>query len=113
MGYSCTRDASLALGCVRHIFGDPKQGNVLSIKGKQYFFERGRENADGAITGTVFLMLPGDMARKAGTFRIEPDGTVRRFAGLSATNREEATNTFRDMSARNPQLMHSWAIGTI
>lgn len=113
MGYSCTRDASLALGCVRHMFESEQGSNVLSIKGKQYFFERGWERADGAITGTVFLMLPDDMAQRAGTFRIEPDGTVSRFFGLSKADREEVTNNFRDMSARNPQLLRKWAVGTI
>lgn len=113
MGYSCTKDASNALGVVSHMFATDGNPNILTIRGKQYFFERGREQADGAITGTLMLMLPDDHCRKAGNVRIEPDGMVRRFPGLTMCERAEADNTLRDMSARNPQLLSAWACGRI
>jgi hypothetical protein len=56
------------------------------------FWEVGRENADGAITGTVWKPWSHDPSRvvKKGGFRIEPDGTVTRFPGLSVEERREA-----------------------
>lgn len=114
MGYSCTQDASLALGNLWHFyFVEGNGGNVVTIRGKQYFYEHGREQGDGAVTGTVLMMLGGDYARKVGTFRIEPDGTVSRFAGSTARERKEINNTFRDMQARNPRLLQSWSYGRI
>lgn len=113
MGYSCTRDAANALGVVSHMLATDGNPNILTIRRKQYFFERGRERADGAITGNLYLILPDDMCRKAGSVHIDPDGMVRRFPGLTMCERAEAGNTLRDMSARNPQLLSSWAMGRI
>lgn len=113
MGYSCSRDAVDSLRVICNLFGDKKSSNVLVIKGLQFFFERGQEQADGAITGPVFLMVENGNACKAGTFRIEADGTVTRFPHLSKTDREEAANTMRDMQARNPQLLRTWGAGCV
>ena len=113
MGYSCTQDASHMLGVIRKTYGDPATGNTLVLKGARYFFERGRENVDGAITGTLFMELPDNYARAAGTFRIDADGTVARFPKLSAVERAELMNTFRDMQARNPQLLSAWSHGAV
>ncbi len=113
MGYSCTRDAADMLGTVSHFFATEGNGNILTIGKTQYFFERGREQGDGAITGTLMEMLPNDYCRKAGTVRIEPDGELARFPRISKVDREEIVNTFRDMQARNPQLLHSWSYGTL
>jgi hypothetical protein len=95
------------------MFRDEDGSNVLRIKGKRFFFERGREQRDGSITGSVFEMLPENTARKVGTFKISEDGTVERFPGLSAADRKEAENTMHDMRARNPRLLSSWGIGII
>lgn len=113
MGYSCTRDAGDMLGIVGKVYATDGNPNVLTINGKRYFFERGREQADGAITGTLMMMLDGDYCRRAGRVRIEPDGTLTRFPALRKLQKEEVTSTFADMRARNPQLLHSWAIGRI
>lgn len=113
MGYSCTVDASNMLGVISHMCGVDGNGNILRIDNERYFFERGREQADGAITGTLMLMLPGDYCRKAGTVRINPDGTIARFPRLTARDRQEAENTLRDLSARNPSLLSQWSMGRI
>jgi hypothetical protein len=99
------------LGVIRHIFGSPDGSNVLILKGERYFYERGRENADGAITGTLLKEIDGNYARPAGSFKIAPDGMIVRFPKLTAAQRKECENTFRDMSARNPQLLSSWTYG--
>lgn len=113
MGYSCTVDASNMLGVIGKWYATNGNPNILTIKEKQYFFERGKEQPDGAITGTLYLMLPNDMCRKAGNVRIEPDGTLTRFPAIPRTHRQELENDFRDMSARNPQLLRAWAMGRI
>ena len=113
MGYSCTRDASNSLGVIGRMFATDGNPNILTIRGQQYFFERGREQADGAITGTLMLVLDDEHCRKAGNVRIEPDGMVRRFPALTMCERVEADNTRRDMEARNPHLLSAWAMGRI
>lgn len=113
MGYSCTQAASHMLGVIRHTFARSDGSNTLTIKGNQYFYEGGKERREGAIIGSLFLMLPNNLARKVGTYHINPDGTIGRFPGLSAQERKEAEATFVDMQARNQQLLHSWAIGSI
>lgn len=65
--------------------------NTWISNGKQYFYDRGREQSDGSITGTVFVftdiitMNNGDITghcRKAGSIKILPDGQVKTWAGM-------------------------------
>lgn len=111
MGYSCTVDASNALAVVGHFYATNGNPNILTIRGTEYFFERGRENGDGAITGILMESLPGDLCRKVGTVRINPDGSIARFPRIPQRDKVEIENSFRDMSARNPQLLRSWSFG--
>ena len=113
MGYSCTQDAGNMLGVIGKFFATEGNPNILTINGERYFFERGREQNDGAITGKLMLMLPDDYCRSVGAVRIEGDGTLTKIPCLRQVEREEITATFRDMSARNPQLLRAWAMGTI
>ena len=53
MGYSCTCAADNMLGLIRHTFSNGKYSNGMTIKGRSYFYEIGREHADGHITGTL------------------------------------------------------------
>jgi len=55
------------------------QSNVYETSGKRFFYDTGREQRDGAITGQVFRMLPDGFAVRSGSFRIEADGTVTRY----------------------------------
>lgn len=88
MGYSCSARARYTLDQVEFLDEfDIKSPNY------KYFIEIGKENADGAITGAVYEItgIPyrdkdnyeRRSCRKAGTFRIEPNGSIKRFAGLS------------------------------
>ena len=77
MGYSCTQAAYQTLE--RHFAGDECSANTWRHNGRRYFYERGRENADGAITGGVYEWRESDnLARYVGSFRIEPDGRASR-----------------------------------
>ena len=84
MGYSCTVRASYTAEAVQARFRHENSGNTFSVDGGEtvYFSERGREQADGAVTGSIFKMLPDGMARRAGGYRIEADGKITRFKGV-------------------------------
>jgi hypothetical protein len=84
MGYSCRADASKVADlwtakCVtetgtsntwNHETGSPSTGIT------RRFYEIGREQNDGSITGTImeFLADRPTFAKKVGTFKIGPDG---------------------------------------
>lgn len=75
---ACQGDA----GNLGNGWGDRTPGNTY------YFFERGRENADGSITGTVYKCIEGAPTCKAiGGVRIDPEGVVVRWPTSSKNNR--------------------------
>lgn len=80
MGWSCNAEAGYALdrvkdACVR----STGCSNVWEERGQRFFFEVSRtEHYDGAITGSVWRSVSETTCRRAGTFRIEGDGTVSR-----------------------------------
>jgi hypothetical protein len=95
MGYSCTAAANYTLDAIGELIGSPSSNGMPNGDG---FFEIGRENADGAITGTVWRKLNAaerarfahldaldDRVQRRGSFRIDESGKVRRFPGLPAT----------------------------
>lgn len=77
MGYSAAAAAFDTLNTFDN-HGTDRSGNVWEYNGSRYFFERGRENSDGAITGTIFRFVGTDSAVRVGSFRINPDGTIAR-----------------------------------
>lgn len=83
MGYSCSIAADKCLKFVLKSICLPLSQNTWKHDGEMYFFERGRENRDGAITGTVYRFLEdGVHVRKAGSVRIEKNGAITRFAAI-------------------------------
>jgi hypothetical protein len=85
---SYTRGASDTLAFIQRTF---RFGSA------DYFFQWGREQADGAITGTLLMCVTAageptfasddsddGYARRVGVVRIEADGTVSRFPHLSS-----------------------------
>jgi hypothetical protein len=88
MGYSCSARANYVLDQVEFLEEfDSKSPNY------KYFIEIGKENNDGAITGTVYMFTGGWFTdkdylqtrpiKKYGSFRINPNGTIARFPGIS------------------------------
>jgi hypothetical protein len=73
MGYSCRADA---YNTIAKFNGGQGSSNRWVYKGNHYFWERGREQRDGAITGSIYLMIGDTFAKKVGSFRIDPDGTI-------------------------------------
>lgn len=90
MGYSCTAKASYVMQALERAICTHGSSNVFINLPHKYMFECGRENSDGAITGTVMVFLDNDHVRKVGSYRIEPDGTITRFYGTSAKERKTA-----------------------
>ena len=86
MGYSCTAAASFTREAIQTLIEKQHPGqvsNYVPIGALGGFFEIGRERADGAITGSVLKTVSAEgHCRRAGSFKINPDGTVARFPGI-------------------------------
>lgn len=86
MGYSCSRKASIRLEQVikflQNLHGNPT--NSSNSWGEGYFYEIGRENVDGSITGKVMKPIPNKPGYciSAGGFKIDPNGDIVRFPTL-------------------------------
>ena len=94
MGYSCSAkadDVKDAMIVQLKASGDEmSSSNGWESKGQKYFLEIGRENADGAITGTVHRWVGESACRPVGSVRIEPSGLISRFPTSTKTQREAA-----------------------
>lgn len=80
MGYSCTQAAGKVLDKISNAaYAKTGLSNGLKDGG---FFEVGRENADGRITGMVWKPYSPGFVVKAGGFCIAPHGKILKFPGL-------------------------------
>lgn len=94
MGWSCRKDAMDTLDAITTILDELIPENNSSNKlPNGGFWEIGREQSDGAIVGTCWKSSgkPGFVV-KNGSFRIEPNGKISRFPGLSKEIRNRAEN---------------------
>lgn len=96
MGYSSTAIAGLAFDAMLEQLkaASDKEiavSNGWRAKGQEFFSERGREQHDGAVTGTVWRN-DESTCHKVGGYRIDADGTVKRFATSTPAMRETARN---------------------
>lgn len=86
MGWSCRADAWNTMKAWNDLcVAITGASNTYVANGTKYFYESSRvEHEDGAITGAVWKMIDEKHCRKAGSFRIEGDGSVARYpAGLN------------------------------
>lgn len=99
MGYSCSTKAGNKLEAMfeKDVTGCKSNNGWIGTKGYYCFYEIGRENSDGAITGSVHRSDAKNeksagsgncRCYKIGSFRIEPDGTITRFPHLTHIMRE-------------------------
>lgn len=95
MGYSCTTAADNTLSGIMALSGSTSS-NAWEHDGFKWFYSIGRENADGAITGSVYKINTHNKYFKAGSFRIEADGSVSRFPGLTKKMRQYANSRKSD-----------------
>ena len=109
MGYSCTKNADDILKNINDILQSKyhnklpktKNGQVNDFSVPNGFFEIGKENYDGAITGTVWKfqkdtseISKNSYIKKAGSFRINPNGFIKRFPLLPKEIKKSINNTF-------------------
>lgn len=113
MGYSCTKDADDMLGLIRHSFSDGKTSNGLRIGAATFFYEVGREQADGSITGTLYENVDETHASKYGSFKIAADGIVVRFPGIKRNQRIALKFKFDELKRTDPMLLSSYSHGAI
>ena len=80
MGYSCSQDAAVTadLLWIECLASTGCSNAYVGTDDVKRFIEIGRENRDGAITGTVFRMYAKGTAVPSGSIRIEADGSWTR-----------------------------------
>ena len=71
MGYSCTARADETMKEITDSF-ESKSNFWIDSKGQEFFFEIGRENNDGSITGSV-------IGKRIESFKIASNGDIIRF----------------------------------
>lgn len=88
MGYSCTVKADNTLQMTlryangKNTFDSQLYFSDWTINGQKFFYERGRENNDGSITGCVYLFTDENHARKYGSLKISAEGKVIAWPGM-------------------------------
>jgi hypothetical protein len=89
MGYSCSARANCVLDQVEKLDEFDRYSSNY-----KYILQIGKENKDGAITGTVYEftgpwsqdkkdLLQTRPCKKTGSFRINPNGSIARLPGVS------------------------------
>jgi hypothetical protein len=85
MGWSCTATAGQTMDrWIAACLAQTGSQNCFRVGEVGYFWETSStEHYDGAITGTIWKDVPGPdpekkYCKRAGTFRINPDGSVAR-----------------------------------
>lgn len=111
MGYSCTKAASDSLAVLSDRFKTDGNPNYLTIRGDKYFFERGREQADGSITGELMQFSPDEnTCTVAGRVKIAPNGVIVRFPRVTVKETIEIENEVRRMLAADPRKLNSLGV---
>tara|TARA_S200002703_G_scaffold17834_1_gene14582 strand:+ start:275 stop:694 length:420 start_codon:yes stop_codon:yes gene_type:complete len=118
MGYSCSKNANDTLDKINNILQSEyanqlpttEKGTVIDYTVPSGFFEIGKENYDGAITGTVWKFKgtydnTGKFnCNKSGSFRIEPSGFITRFPLLP---KEIKKIINEPLAFHNPKLINN------
>jgi len=101
------------LGLIRNQFRDGETSNGLRIGAATFFYEVGREQPDGSITGTLFENIDATHARKYGSFKISYSGGIVRFPGIKRDMRTSLQFRFFELRRVNPALLSSYSHGGI
>jgi len=94
MGYSCTKAADDTLQGMMKFSRAGESNTWRDDRGTKFFYEIGREHADGAITGSIMKFINSHQCIPAGNFRINPNGSVARFPHINKAMRKFA-NTMK------------------
>ena len=101
------------LGLIRHTFTNGKYSNGLTIGGRSYFYEIGREHADGHVTGTLFENIDETHACSVGSFSIHENGQIPRFPRLKRNQIVSLFFRLAELKRTNPMLLSSYSHGSI
>lgn len=83
MGWSCTVKAGMRLDSINDFcYEQTKMTNTYFIGENKYFFETGREQADGSITGTIYKIIEGDFSKRCNQIKIAKNGALIRGPSL-------------------------------
>ena len=109
MGRSYTKAAGNAydkmIDLLRNEYGVCDASNTWGGFPVEHFAEMGDEQPDGAITGAIYRTSTlSNKCRKVGSFRIEPDGTVTRWATSKAHHRRIITRYGNAVSELNKTM---------
>ncbi|KKN77678.1 hypothetical protein LCGC14_0358040 [marine sediment metagenome] len=93
MGYSCSVKADNVLAALliqlQATARKDSTSNGWCKNGEHYFYEIGREQADGAITGKIWRTYK-NLCYPAGPFKITHNGLIDRFPTSTKSQRESA-----------------------
>jgi hypothetical protein len=79
MGYSCASKAACRIEVISEVcIQQTGSHNVYLAKGKRYFFQVGKEQSDGSITGSIWLLTSENFCKKTANFKICPEGRLVR-----------------------------------
>lgn len=90
MGWSCAKAAGDKVDAILKANNEESQNTWTNENGVRAFFEYGREQADGSITGTVYKFVDATRVVPAGSVKVNADGKVVRFPLLSKAMRKAA-----------------------
>ncbi len=79
MGYSCSYEANITIDAITNSPEFRCANGWVGDDGIGYFFEIGKENRDGAMTGSVYKSISG---KRVGSFKIAPNGRLISFPHL-------------------------------
>lgn len=87
MSYSCTQKAHQTLSeTLNNVNGEAIKNynfsNTWEANGNKFFYERGRENIDGSITGTIFKFIGDTQCIRVGSLKIFSNGSVKSWPGM-------------------------------
>ena len=103
MGYSLSSEAGSTLEAFNDSFSSGSTNTYYAeTTGAEMFYEIGNESSDGSCTGEVYRVAGKnadghDMCRKVGTFRIDSNGEIVRFPGVTR-------KTMNEISARGLEI---------
>lgn len=113
MGYSCGRAADDTLTIIRiRLCGGPNR-NTWEEGGKKYLFELGKENKDGAITGSIWRRTRtdedgADYYGRSSTFRIEHNGHLSRGPKSWKDTLKDREAELKTQYDRNRYVTREW-----
>jgi hypothetical protein len=74
---------------------DYHYSNTWESNGNKYFYERGRENQDGSITGSIYKFIGNTHCQKIGSIKILPNGKVKAWPGMPKDKIVDTTPMFQ------------------